>query len=333
MAHITKEGFVYMDTENPIPEPKWWIDELFQEEALMLITAQPGVGKGAFAVELAHAVATGSEFFGRPVPQGTVLYIAGERDRQAANRVFELFGRNVYNFILLSPIRGDMGPINFNVRGDPQRLLQKIQSLAISPSLIVIDTLSNFYVGGQNDDALMLEWVNGVKYVANALGSQVLIVHHDTKTYNDANGSVSGGGSASGSGQLLRAVDHHIKATRDYKYQDFQLVLYEMVMSNHGGFFKEYRVVNKFLEDPEPYLEAHANKRNFLFDLTYAALEGKALSTTEWQEAIKQSPNFGKNHALSVQKFNKFRDQLVNSGKVVTSQDPRRANSTLYKWA
>jgi RecA-family ATPase len=59
------------------PEPKWAIPDLIPE-GLTIIGGRPKVGKSWLLLQAAIAVGTGGRFFGKPVDQGNVLYVAFE---------------------------------------------------------------------------------------------------------------------------------------------------------------------------------------------------------------------------------------------------------------
>lgn len=72
-------------------EPIQWIVPGLLPEGLMLLAARPKVGKSWLALQLAIAVATGGEFFGRRLRPGRVLYLALEdNERRLVSRLGKL---------------------------------------------------------------------------------------------------------------------------------------------------------------------------------------------------------------------------------------------------
>ena len=56
--------------------PEFIVDGLFETETLGLIFGDPACGKSFLAVDIALSVATGTQFHGRDVRQGSVFFIA-----------------------------------------------------------------------------------------------------------------------------------------------------------------------------------------------------------------------------------------------------------------
>ncbi len=53
---------------------EWVVPGLLTSNELFIIAAGPRQGKSLIGLTLAHAIATGGNFLGRPVPQGKVIY-------------------------------------------------------------------------------------------------------------------------------------------------------------------------------------------------------------------------------------------------------------------
>ena len=53
----------------------WLVDGILTSNEMFLLAAGPRCGKSLFSMTLAHSVASGSPFLGRPVTQGTVFYV------------------------------------------------------------------------------------------------------------------------------------------------------------------------------------------------------------------------------------------------------------------
>lgn len=333
------DGFVFANKERQLPEPKWWIEELMTERSITMISAQPKAGKSAWAAHLTYAVATGSPFFGRDVPQGTVLYLAGERAGQTEDRLRALFDdATPMNFALFVPTMSSLGLIKFNREGDTKRLIEKVKAMNFNPTLIVIDTLSQFYEGSQNDDALMHKFMDGVRELCNAFDSCGLVIHHDTKLYVDASGKKSGGGSYRGSGDALASVDAHIRGRVIKKVPDpddprgereVNIVEFELEEDNFGGSFKQTVAVRRTFEDAAPYLDAAKKAVDKLKTLALTVIKATPrLTTTAWYDALKAHPDF--KGTLGVGKFNDLRDELVEEGLVTTEPNPDRKNGVVY---
>lgn len=154
---------------------EWLVHELLTQDELFLLAAGPRAGKSLLAMTLSKAVAEGSEFLGRPVTQGTVIYVCLE-DGDAKLKEREI-------------AQGWS-------RGLPVAWLQKfklselphLKELAeeLDPRLIVLDTLSRIKDGNINESsAEMSQYLEPLQEMAKQLGCCVLLVHHTGKVNVD----------------------------------------------------------------------------------------------------------------------------------------------------
>src|SRR5688572_19011703 len=70
-----------------IPPAAWVIDQTFCLDALTVVFGPSGVGKSFLALDMALAVATGTDWQGHSVTQGHAVYIAAEGVRGIRKRV------------------------------------------------------------------------------------------------------------------------------------------------------------------------------------------------------------------------------------------------------
>src|SRR3954454_6685899 len=61
-----------------MPEPEWLVYEILPRDGVGELCGPPGTYKSFLALDLALSVATGTDWTGREVKQGSVVYIAGE---------------------------------------------------------------------------------------------------------------------------------------------------------------------------------------------------------------------------------------------------------------
>ena len=339
-------GFVFANKERQLPKPTWWIEDFMIEKSVAMLSSQPKEGKSCFAAVLTKACATGDEFFGRKVPEGTVLYLAGERANQTEDRILELFaetGEVPVNYVIFVPTMSDLGPIKFNrdlVTADVDKLIQEVRQYNMNPDLIIVDTLSQFFEGKQNDEQAMHAFFVGVRKLADAFSACALVLHHDTKLYVDRSGQVSGGGAPRGSGDAFASVDTLIRARTvkqlsdpDDTKREIRIVQFQLEADNFGGYFEETVAVRKLFEDPTKYLEAEDSRRDDQKRLMFDVLESQGpLTDTQWKTAVREKltekSTLGK---LGNKKFEEMRDQLVREGLVRWYPNPNRANGKLYE--
>lgn len=154
---------------------EWLVQDILTVDELFLLAAGPRAGKSLLAMTLAKAVAEGGEFLGRPVTQGTVIYVCLEdgdaklKERETAQ------GWS---------------------RGLPVAWLQKfklselphLRQLAeeLDPRLIILDTLSRIKDATISESsAEMSQTLEPLQEMAKDLGCCVLLVHHTGKVSVD----------------------------------------------------------------------------------------------------------------------------------------------------
>ena len=62
--------------EMTLSEPEWLVDKLLCTESLCVLASAPKAGKSYLALQLGHAVSTGTPFFGYETRKASVLYLA-----------------------------------------------------------------------------------------------------------------------------------------------------------------------------------------------------------------------------------------------------------------
>ena len=163
-------------------EPDYIIDELFETETLGLLFGDPGCGKSFLAVDIALAVASGTQFHGRDVKQGSVFFIAGEGHNGLARR-FAAWAKARDVSLAGGPLFKSERAAQFLDGASAKAVADAVASLAKDhgqPTLIIIDTLArNFGAGDENNTKDMSEFVVAVDDLkARFPGCAVLIVHH-----------------------------------------------------------------------------------------------------------------------------------------------------------
>jgi hypothetical protein len=173
--------------------------------SLICVVGAPKSGKTFFVLDLAVAIATGTEWRGRKVQQGGVCYIAGEGQVGLRARV-EAIRRT------RQPDEGmqfTLIPIALNLAtatADTDALIAKIKAAPWSTKLVVIDTLArNFGGGNESSSEDMGAFVANCDRIREATGAAVVAVHHFGK--DSARG-------ARGSNALPAAVDTEIQVER-----------------------------------------------------------------------------------------------------------------------
>jgi RecA-family ATPase len=166
---------------NALPNPRWLVDGVVPEGGFIELHGPPGSYKSFLAVDLAMSVATGSEWAGRPVKQGPVVYVAAEGASGYKLRVASW---------RLANGADEPAPVYFVTEAvqllDSQAtgaFLSAIREREPQPALVVIDTLSRCFVGeDENSAKSMSRLIAAVDRLRGETGATVLLVHHTNKT-------------------------------------------------------------------------------------------------------------------------------------------------------
>jgi putative DNA primase/helicase len=166
-----------------IPALKW------NKGATLMISGETGVGKSFYALELAYALASGTDFLGLPVnkPQKVVI-IQSENDAETVRERMEsriaAKGGNEDNLWLVeeeqcasySATLVDHNGKPTNNAGDLIAALKEE-----SPDVLIVDPLSDFHTAKEND-AIMGVVIKELQKIARAAGGAgLVIVHHHGK--------------------------------------------------------------------------------------------------------------------------------------------------------
>ena len=166
-----------------VPERTFLLDPWLPSQGLVMIYAERGVGKTWFALWVAFAVASGTQFMGwdAPNPRG-VLYIDGEMPLPLLKERIQIlvdsngFEQSVPIGFLTSDIQNSPIPDISTEEGKKQ-----INALLDGVGLVVLDNLSTLVRSGRENEAEawlpVQEWILYLR----AKGKSVIFVHHAGK--------------------------------------------------------------------------------------------------------------------------------------------------------
>lgn len=170
-----------------VPEPEWLIEDHIHQQEVGVIYGVPNGGKTFVALDWALSVAAGVKWLGKyKTLQGPVLYMAGEGAPSLQKRVEGwMIAKDVAEL-----------PAYFQCRPLPileEEIVEEVrEALAafkvdkdmepgVSPALIVVDTLSQFMMGGDENGTDMAIFVARLRHLSQEENCAVLIVHHTNK--------------------------------------------------------------------------------------------------------------------------------------------------------
>jgi hypothetical protein len=171
-----------------LPKPQWLLDGILPQQGFVALISDPGEGKSFLAIDWSLSIASGKDWHGRSVSQGSVAYVMGEGTLGMGPR-FEAWqvARGPLPANQLLAIRE---PVQLHIPGEVESLQAVLDQLNVSPRLIVFDTFSRCFVGGEENSAKDAgEWIQGALRLQQRYSATVLLLHHLTKGKKDLRGS------------------------------------------------------------------------------------------------------------------------------------------------
>ncbi|MGE3296485.1 MAG: AAA family ATPase [Porticoccaceae bacterium] len=208
-----------------------------------LLAGHGGAGKSGIALQLAVAIATGSDWCGLPVAERRVLYLSCEdrgsiihwRLRRICDRlgvdmgclaerldVLDLVGRDTILF--------GRDPLGIGVLPPYHELSRRIEKSGAE--LVVVDGVTDTFGGGENDRSEAKRYVNALVALIREDRGSVLLVAHVNKASASTSATSEGYSGSTGWHNAVRARWYLHRETADEGTGDLLLALQK---SNHGN--------------------------------------------------------------------------------------------------
>jgi len=178
---------------HPYEPAEYIVSPWLPRRGIAMVSGWRGLGKSYFALGVAHAIATGGDFLGWPVPEPRkVLYVDGEMDPvEVQQRLADMQraaemdrtgdpGLAGANLVILSHADQDLGIPDL---AHPEDGLGRhwVAEAAADVLVVVLDNLSSLCRSGDENEAEgwapMQEWLLGLRRA----GKTVLLIHHTGK--------------------------------------------------------------------------------------------------------------------------------------------------------
>lgn len=184
------------------PRVDWLVSGILPRGANAMLFGPSGAGKSFFALDVACAVATETQWHNHRVKGGPVLYLAGEGFNGLRLRLRAWQAVHGVD-LTAAALHVSTTAVPFNAEGSAL-LKSALAEMPEPPTLIVVDTLARHLVGDENSQRDAAEFVQTCAALSTATGAAVLTVHHSGHAAQDR---------ARGSSALRAAVDVEMALT------------------------------------------------------------------------------------------------------------------------
>lgn len=194
-------GVSGMLRESP-PARRWLIDRMVPAGIVGAVSAAGGAGKTFLIMQMGVSVASGAPFMGKSIPDpGGVLMLTAEDDRDEIHRrlwaivdrmksdgdlsdteleliesQFFIDSRIGHDDRLTREVERDIEPTLI-----ADRIVTLVREIERPIRLIVLDPLSRFRGGDENNNSHATAFVRQVERIAKETGATVLVAHHVAK--------------------------------------------------------------------------------------------------------------------------------------------------------
>jgi hypothetical protein len=169
------------------PEPPWLIEDIMRADQIGVVYGPPNKGKTFLVLDWGLHIACGLSWQGHAVTQGPVLYMAGEGAFSLQKRVegwltyHEMSDLSMYFQCRPLDLRDD------DVLGQLHEALTQYRDREsgeeqLNPRLVIVDTLSQFLGGGDENSSDMAQFVSACRSLSQEHDTAVLMVHHTNAT-------------------------------------------------------------------------------------------------------------------------------------------------------
>ncbi len=155
----------------------WLVKNLVPANSGGMLFGASGTFKSFVAIDLAMHVAHGIDWVGRPTKKGYVLYVASEGGTGIIRR-FKAW--NMHQGVDMPHNVGVCSiPLILNLKEEVETLTRAIEKLEEKPTLVIIDTLSQTFIGDENSSSDIAAYLRTINQEIRArFNTTVLIVHH-----------------------------------------------------------------------------------------------------------------------------------------------------------
>jgi len=218
-----KSKLVYDFVVDKPPSLRWIAQDLLGSNDLVMVTADPMVGKSWLVSHLACSLSSGRPFLGKfAVPSGGLAVIVDEEQHmyEAWRRFRRLVDGYKYSAADVNNVRYFNRP-GLNIDADPQKFNAFFEHLkrtfgtagtSAHARLVILDSLSRLHRTPENDAVAMAYLLERIRLLQYKLGCALVFIHHGRKAAVDWRGKTvdtDPSQAPRGSSDLRAVVDQH----------------------------------------------------------------------------------------------------------------------------
>ena len=172
-----EDWLVSADDWSQQPAPiGWLVKHWLQEDALIMVHGPSGGGKTFVVLDLILRMAGGeSQWAGKRVKPGTVVYLAGEGHQGLRGRIA---GWKHHHGIGKLDMWLTRGGCDLNTPEGYAKVESAIEEKKVKPDIIVVDTLHRFLMGDENKAQDAKTMLDACAKLMTRFKCSVLLVHH-----------------------------------------------------------------------------------------------------------------------------------------------------------
>lgn len=189
----SKAGGFRLNAWRDISTPKpvnWLIKGVLEANSLASLFGASGCGKSFIAVDLSLCIASGSNWHGHKVNQGSVVYFAGE-GREGVRRRVAAWLQHAPDCSAMANDYFYLADRTCLLPDDTSEVIESLKHVR-NPRLLVLDTLNRTMLGDENSTRDMTVYIQACDKIKAAYPElTILIIHHTGHSTPDrARGSV-----------------------------------------------------------------------------------------------------------------------------------------------
>lgn len=189
---------------KPVPQREFLVEDMIPRRTASLLSGDGGVGKSLAALQLAFAVVTSTEWFGKEVISGRCLFITAEDDLDETHRrindicVAESISLEALTDLDICSLAGlDAVMAQSDNRSNvvtPTKLFASLKRRVAEtrPELVILDTLADLFSGDENNRMQARQFIGILRSLCADFGATVLLLSHPSLTGMSSGSGMSG---------------------------------------------------------------------------------------------------------------------------------------------